>query len=60
MGISKAKRKACYSRDNYKCTKCGSEDDLTIDHVVPKYLGGGSHLTNFQTMCKSCNLENVF
>lgn len=28
---------------------------FTKDHIVPKSLGGPSHLDNYQTMCSPCN-----
>lgn len=55
MGISQGKRKACYRRDGHRCVKCGSPDNLTCDHIIPRSLGGKNHLRNLQTMCKSCN-----
>lgn len=38
-----------------RCLKCGSKDDLTIDHVTPIVLGGKSELENLQILCRSCN-----
>ena len=29
--------------------------ELTIDHAIPKSLGGMNEPTNLQTMCKICN-----
>ena len=57
MSISPKKRRDCYKRDGHVCVKCGSEKNLTIDHIIPVSQGGKCHLVNLQTMCKSCNLE---
>jgi 5-methylcytosine-specific restriction endonuclease McrA len=38
-----------------RCLKCGSVDDLTIDHVVPLSKGGGSEFLNLQCLCRVCN-----
>jgi 5-methylcytosine-specific restriction endonuclease McrA len=46
-----------FGRDGFKCAKCGALDDLTIDHVVPKSLGGENSQRNYQTLCRQCNLE---
>lgn len=55
MAISKSKRKNTYIRDNYKCCRCGTTENLTTDHIVPKSIGGKDYLINLQTMCKECN-----
>jgi 5-methylcytosine-specific restriction endonuclease McrA len=38
-----------------KCLKCGTTEDLTLDHVIPLSLGGLHELRNFQILCGSCN-----
>lgn len=37
------------------CLKCGSTENLEIDHVVPLSLGGSNEQSNWQVLCKSCN-----
>ena len=37
------------------CQICGSEDNLTIDHIIPIAKGGSSELNNLQPLCRSCN-----
>lgn len=41
-------------RDNH-CLKCGSNDDLTIDHVIPVSIGGDNSHKNLQCLCRKCN-----
>lgn len=48
-------RRTVYARDGYKCVKCGSTENLTLDHIVPKSLGGIGKVINLQTLCKNCN-----
>lgn len=48
-------RETVYDRDGRRCVSCGSQDDLTIDHVVPRSNGGSDHIENLQTLCRSCN-----
>ena len=44
-----------YKRDGYRCTKCGSEVDLTLDHIVPVSKGGTNVWWNLTTLCRPCN-----
>lgn len=47
-------RNFIFNRDK-KCLKCGSENNLCIDHIYPINKGGLNKLENLQTLCKSCN-----
>ena len=40
---------------NNKCAYCGSEEDLTIDHIIPQCKGGADFTKNVVCCCKSCN-----
>ena len=55
MNISKGCRQVVYRRDGNQCLKCGTKDNLSIDHIVPKSLGGINNPINYQTLCKPCN-----
>lgn len=46
---------ALIERDGYTCTKCQSQDDLTIDHIFPISKGGSDDLKNLRLLCRSCN-----
>jgi 5-methylcytosine-specific restriction endonuclease McrA len=51
-------RKNILVRDENRCQYCGTrfgEDDLTIDHVIPRSKGGTSVWNNVATACKPCN-----
>lgn len=37
------------------CLRCGSTDDLTIDHIWPLSKGGTDAKGNLQTLCGACN-----
>lgn len=45
-----------FLRDAFQCTYCGSGDDLTFDHVVPRSRGGRTTWENIVTACAPCNL----
>jgi 5-methylcytosine-specific restriction endonuclease McrA len=44
-----------FERDNFTCLHCGTNENLTIDHIVPWVKGGGNEMGNLQTLCQSCN-----
>jgi 5-methylcytosine-specific restriction endonuclease McrA len=47
-----------FVRDNYTCQYCDKKLDIsecTVDHVVPKVLGGKSSWSNCVCSCKKCN-----
>lgn len=56
MAVTKRTRFEVFRRDDYKCRYCHAFDvPLTIDHVVPRALGGGDNPENLVTACKPCN-----
>ena len=43
-------------RDDFRCVYCGTKEGrFTIDHVLPKSLGGKSTFENCVCSCKDCN-----
>jgi 5-methylcytosine-specific restriction endonuclease McrA len=44
-----------FKRDGHSCQYCGTFENLTLDHVVPKSRGGLSKWDNLTTACKRCN-----
>lgn len=38
-----------------RCNYCGTSDNLTLDHILPKYEGGKDDAENLILACKSCN-----
>lgn len=43
------------ARDNGQCQGCGTDQEITIDHIVPVTRSGTNELDNLQLLCKSCN-----
>jgi len=54
-GGIKVGRRRIFKRDGYKCGYCGSNRNLTIDHIIPKSKGGDNSWTNLVTCCNRCN-----
>lgn len=38
-----------------ECMQCGSEKNITMDHIVPISKGGEHSFNNIQILCHSCN-----
>jgi 5-methylcytosine-specific restriction endonuclease McrA len=39
------------------CLRCGSADDIVVDHVVALSRGGSNLFENLQPLCRSCNVS---
>lgn len=57
MPTLRLSRHSVLARDNYQCQYCGVRRDLTIDHIYPKWMGGGNTWENLVTCCRKCNLK---
>jgi hypothetical protein len=53
--ISEEVRIAVWRRDDGKCARCGSRENLEYDHIVPVSKGGGNTARNIELLCESCN-----
>lgn len=45
-----------FLRDSFECQYCGSDDELTFDHLIPRARGGRTTWDNVVTACAPCNL----
>jgi 5-methylcytosine-specific restriction endonuclease McrA len=46
-----------FLRDRFQCQYCGSREDLTFDHLIPRARGGITSWENVLTACSPCNLR---
>lgn len=44
-----------FVKQGLSCAKCLSLENLEIDHIIPKSMGGSDSLENLQILCRSCN-----
>ena len=44
-----------WERDQGRCVRCGAEDELQFDHVIPVAKGDGNAIDNVQVLCADCN-----
>lgn len=48
-----------FLRDRFQCQYCGSKEDLTFDHVIPRSKGGLTTWDNVVAACAPCNLRKA-
>ena len=48
-------RRDVLRRDGHTCQYCGSDRQLTLDHVLPRSQGGAHTWENVVAACASCN-----
>lgn len=46
-----------WQRDQGKCVRCGSNERLEFDHIIPVVKGGSNTERNIQLLCERCNRE---
>ena len=46
-----------FLRDKFRCQYCGSNRELTFDHLLPRSKGGKTNWDNVVTACSSCNVK---
>jgi 5-methylcytosine-specific restriction endonuclease McrA len=42
-----------------RCLCCGSQEQMTVDHVIPLSRGGSNAISNIQPLCQGCNLDKA-
>jgi len=48
-------RIAVWRRDQGRCARCASRENLEYDHIVPVSKGGGNTERNIELLCQDCN-----
>ncbi len=48
-------------RDGAKCRHCGhnKSEHLSIDHIIPRSLGGKDYVENLQILCLRCHRKKT-
>ena len=56
------RRKMVWKKSNGLCAHCGnhtSAQNQTVDHIIPKSLGGTDDLRNLMPLCRKCNAKRT-
>lgn len=56
--ISSSSRNKIYQKYGYRCAYCGrgiKKNEFTVDHIIPKRLGGKDNIENLHPCCPPCN-----
>ena len=54
----KLNKSEIFRRDHYTCQYCGKRtSNLTLDHIIPRHMGGAHTWENLVAACPSCNLR---
>lgn len=53
--ISEKVQLQVWNRDKGQCVKCGSNEKLEFDHIIPVSKGGSNTARNIQLLCEVCN-----
>ncbi len=53
--ISEEVRTDVWQRDQGRCVKCGGQEGLAFDHIIPVSKGGSSMAKNIHLLCEHCD-----
>lgn len=54
------RRNEALERDGYKCRACGSQHNLSVDHIHSRSHGGTDDLANLRCLCATCHENRHF
>lgn len=55
--VSASEWQSVLARFDGQCAKCGANEDIHMDHVVPLSKGGSHSVDNIQPLCATCNMR---
>ena len=50
-----AARQEVWERDGGRCVRCGAQQELQYDHIIPLSRGGADTAENLQLLCAPCS-----
>lgn len=55
--VSGKQKAAIMAKTDGKCAYCGTDENMTIDHMVPVGRGGTDDFSNLLPACRACNAD---
>ena len=55
IAISSNVKREVWRRDQGRCARCGSRENLEYDHIIPVGKGGSNTARNIELLCQECN-----
>ena len=55
ISISSNVKREVWRRDQGRCARCGSRENLEYDHIIPVAKGGSNTARNIELLCQECN-----
>ncbi|MFD9561505.1 HNH endonuclease [Streptomyces sp. NPDC059994] len=55
-----SRRAKVLTRDRFTCQKCGTRENLQVDHIVPVSRGGSWDLDNLWVLCGKCHALKTY
>jgi len=55
LSLPEPVRHEVWRRDRGCCCRCGSQERLEFDHIIPLAMGGSNTARNIQLLCENCN-----
>lgn len=57
--IPSATRQAVFARDQGRCVRCGTDQEIQFDHIIPFSAGGSHGPENLELLCGPCNRKKA-
>merc|ERR1711966_232281 len=57
--ISEEIKKELWDSQNGQCARCGSNENLELDHIKRVCDGGGGQIENLQYLCSKCHSDKT-
>jgi 5-methylcytosine-specific restriction endonuclease McrA len=57
-GRDHQRKRARMLKAGARCEMCGGDQDLRLDHILPRSMGGDDYAENMRVLCVSCHAKH--